>query len=370
MARRIGAVTITIALTLPPFLLSHPSAAAPHKAQLRAAEDRLNHLVSQQEIVGEKLNQAQLDLDKTRSQMARLQVDIQHIRARMTRERASAVSVARRMYEGGGIDALEVILSSKNLDDLDRNIQYLKSSEAAQTRVFQRLAVRQEMLKNTLAELDRTRRQEVAQANKLASIRTELDKKVEAQRGEIEKLQREIAAAERRRELRAERRARAAARRRKAAAAAAAAAAVQAQQTRAASRSIAVAPPPSYQPNPAPASGGAGTAVRAALSQVGKPYEWGGAGPNSYDCSGLTMWSWAHAGVSLPHSSAAQYSVTARVSSSDLQPGDLVFFGSPIHHVAMYIGNGQMVEAPYTGANVRVVPLRTSDYVGAGRPGI
>jgi cell wall-associated NlpC family hydrolase len=80
------------------------------------------------------------------------------------------------------------------------------------------------------------------------------------------------------------------------------------------------------------------------------------------------MWSWEHAGVSLPHSSAAQYSATARVSTSALEPGDLVFYYSPIHHVAMYIGNGQMVEAPYTGASVRVVPLRTSDLVGAGRP--
>ncbi|MDQ3877446.1 MAG: NlpC/P60 family protein [Actinomycetota bacterium] len=364
------ALFLTLAVTLPPFVLSHPSVAAPHKKMLRAAEDRLDQLISQQEIVGERLNQAQEELDKTRAEMARLQVQVGRIRQRMGDQRAAAVSVARTMYEGGGFDALEVILSSKSLDDLDRNIQYLRSSEAAQTRVFEQLAVRQEALKNKLVQLDKTRRAEAAQADKLAAIRTKLNDKVASERDEIAKLQREIAVAERRRERRAERRARAAARRRKAAAAAAAAAAVQAQQTRAASRSIAVPPPSGYTPNPAPASGGAGIAVRAALSQVGKPYQWGAAGPNSYDCSGLTMWSWAHAGVSLPHSSASQYSVTARVARSDLQPGDLVFFGSPIHHVAMYIGNGQMVEAPYTGANVRVVPLRSSDYVGAGRPGV
>jgi cell wall-associated NlpC family hydrolase len=75
--------------------------------------------------------------------------------------------------------------------------------------------------------------------------------------------------------------------------------------------------------------------VQAALSQVGKPYQWGGVGPNAYDCSGLTMWAWAHAGVSLPHSSQMQYEATARESQSDWQPGDLLFFGSPIHHVAM-----------------------------------
>jgi cell wall-associated NlpC family hydrolase len=139
----------------------------------------------------------------------------------------------------------------------------------------------------------------------------------------------------------------------------------------AATQSIAAPAPPNYNANPAAASNPrAQTAVNAALSQVGKPYQWGGAGPNSYDCSGLTMWSWAHAGVSLPHSSSAQYSATARVSLGSLEPGDLVFYYSPISHVAMFIGNGQMVEAPYSGANVRVVPLRTADFAGAGRPGV
>ena len=82
------------------------------------------------------------------------------------------------------------------------------------------------------------------------------------------------------------------------------------------------------------------------------------------------MWAWAHAGVYLPHSAAMQYGMIKHVSSSDLQPGDLLFFGSPIHHVAMYVGGGRMVEAPYTGAFVRVVPAARSDFVGAGRPGV
>jgi cell wall-associated NlpC family hydrolase len=82
------------------------------------------------------------------------------------------------------------------------------------------------------------------------------------------------------------------------------------------------------------------------------------------------MYAWGQAGVSLPHSAAMQYGVTTHVSSSALQPGDLLFFGSPIHHVAMYVGGGQMVEAPYTGAYVRVVSDSRSDFVGAGRPGV
>ena len=111
-------------------------------------------------------------------------------------------------------------------------------------------------------------------------------------------------------------------------------------------------------------------AVRSALAQVGKPYVWAADGPDVFDCSGLTSYAWGRAGVSLPHSSTMQYAASEAVATDEWQPGDLLFYGSPIHHVTMYVGDGRMVEAPYTGANVRVVPVRTSDYVGAGRPGI
>jgi peptidoglycan DL-endopeptidase CwlO len=96
---------------------------------------------------------------------------------------------------------------------------------------------------------------------------------------------------------------------------------------------------------------------------------YGAAGPNSFDCSGLTMWAWAHGGVSLPHSSSAQYAGSTHIPISAIQPGDLLFYYSDIHHVAMYVGGGMMIEAPHTGANVREVPMRTSDLVGAGRVG-
>jgi cell wall-associated NlpC family hydrolase len=102
---------------------------------------------------------------------------------------------------------------------------------------------------------------------------------------------------------------------------------------------------------------------------LGKPYRWGAFGPDTYDCSGLVMWAWAQANVSLPHNSGLQYAATPRLEESDWEPGDLLFFGNPIHHVGMYIGNGQMVEAPYTGAFVRVVSAFRPDYAGAGRPG-
>ena len=111
------------------------------------------------------------------------------------------------------------------------------------------------------------------------------------------------------------------------------------------------APPP---PPPAPApSSGAAAALAYARAQLGKPYQWGAAGPTAFDCSGLTMRAWAAGGVSLPHFAAGQYAATAHVAIADLQPGDLVFFGSDLHHVGIYVGGGQMINAPTTGSVVR-----------------
>ena len=126
-----------------------------------------------------------------------------------------------------------------------------------------------------------------------------------------------------------------------------------------------VAPPPSG--GGGGGSGSAAAAVAYARAQVGKPYCYGGSGPGCFDCSGLTLMAWAQAGVSLPHSSASQYNVGRRISASELQPGDLIFYYSPISHVSIYIGGGQRISATHTGDYVRVQSLGSS-IVGYARP--
>jgi cell wall-associated NlpC family hydrolase len=105
--------------------------------------------------------------------------------------------------------------------------------------------------------------------------------------------------------------------------------------------------------------GAAGVAIQAAETMIGTPYHYGGTSPSTgFDCSGLMLWSWAHAGVNLPRTAAEQQQIGMLVpSESQLQPGDLVFFGSPAHHVGMYVGNGDMLDAPTTGQDVQIQPI-------------
>lgn len=122
--------------------------------------------------------------------------------------------------------------------------------------------------------------------------------------------------------------------------------------------------------NAPPVSGKAGIAVSAAWSAIGTPYGFAGETPGvSFDCSGLTKWAWGRAGVGMPHQSGAQYGSFPHVSQSEAQPGDLIFYYSPIGHVGLYIGGGQMIHAPNTGTTVTVATVHWNKVVGVARPG-
>jgi cell wall-associated NlpC family hydrolase len=160
------------------------------------------------------------------------------------------------------------------------------------------------------------------------------------------------------------------------------------QQALAAAAAAAQAPPTTTsQPSPPPSSGGGGdntyptpppassagqTAANAALSVLGAPYVFGAAGPSSFDCSGLTMWAWAQAGVSLPHSAAAQYASLPKVPLSAVQPGDIIYYDNFGAHVAIYVGGGTIVHARHPGPGGQVQTSSMTGYdtpVGAVRPG-
>ncbi len=127
---------------------------------------------------------------------------------------------------------------------------------------------------------------------------------------------------------------------------------------------------PTHNEAPPAASSLSGAAVSAALGQQGVPYQYATSNPGvSFDCSGLTAYAWGQAGVSLPHQSAQQYASVPHVSQADAQPGDLLFYYSPISHVGIYLGGGQLVHAPNTGSSVKVSAVNWGKVTGVGRPG-
>src|SRR4051812_19964773 len=230
-----------------------------------------------------------------------------------------------------------------------------------------------------------------AAARRMAETRTSVERAVGAQQAAVGKANGDLAELIRQDEARKAREAAARAAAELAARQAAAAAEARRQAEAAASRAraqvrpVVAAPPPVTDgsrspvfraPAPAPASGpapasapGAASAIAEARRHIGQPYRWGGAGPDSYDCSGLTMVAWRAGGVVLDHSTYAQWDETTHVSLGDIQPGDLIFYGRDLHHVALYSGGGMMIEAPYTGADVREIAVRYNGISGIGRPG-
>ncbi|MGW2838216.1 NlpC/P60 family protein [Streptomyces sp. NPDC001493] len=132
-----------------------------------------------------------------------------------------------------------------------------------------------------------------------------------------------------------------------------------AQQDLVASGALSSTRPPSWE---------GAEAVAYAIEQIGKPYEWGAEGPDSFDCSGLTMRAWEHAGLTVPRTSQEQWAGLPRVPVSSLRPGDLVVYYPEATHVALYIGDGLVVQAPRPGARVKVSPLASNPLLGAVRP--
>ncbi|MEV5576498.1 NlpC/P60 family protein [Spirillospora sp. NPDC052269] len=129
-----------------------------------------------------------------------------------------------------------------------------------------------------------------------------------------------------------------------------------------------------------PGSGKGAQALRYALAQLGVPYSWGGgtaSGPSfgvaqganikGFDCSGLTLYAYARVGINLPHYTGAQFNAGTHVTQAQLQPGDLVFFYSDLHHMGMYVGNGKMVHAPQTGDVVKISPMGGRPFAGGVR---
>lgn len=347
---------------LTPLLQAAPAAGDPI-ADKRAEATRISRQVQAQSeklaILTEDYDQAMLhvtdvntSLTKAKAQLAATDKQADQIRTRL---RSASVQA---YVHGGSAHTIGLVIGN-NFDSSTAQIrqQYVKTVSGEANDALDRLRAVRMQLAEQRAQLDAAKSDAQSALDKANAARSKAAAAQANLQSTLSKVQGELAslvAAE------AKRRAAEEARRMQAALAARKAA-EQARQSTAAGRSA------TGGSTSLPAAVGADAAVAEARRQLGKPYRYGAAGPDAFDCSGLTMWSWAHAGKSLPHSSQAQYSATSRVSLNSLQPGDLVFFGSPIHHVGIYVGGGQMIHAPETGGVVEYEGIYRGDLVGAGR---
>jgi cell wall-associated NlpC family hydrolase len=335
------------------------------RAEAQRVANKLAALENQAEILAEQYNDARLALTSVQNKVATVKARVAATNAELAKRRGDVASYAVNAYMMGdkGGSATDVLASADG-NEVGRREGYTSAAIGNREDLLDRLHTAKAEAEVQTTALHKAEQAAESAKEKVDAKRKAAQSAVDEQQQIVSKVKGElarlVAAEQRRQAAAAAARARAAARR----------TASQVSSHPVVDEPSAPVDSPSSTPVADPPVGvGADAAIAAARSVLGVRYTWGGASPSTgFDCSGLVMWAWAHGGRSLPHSSAAQYSSTQHISMSALQPGDLVFYGSPIHHVALYIGGGQIIHAPHTGSYVQIASVNYwSDVAGAGR---
>jgi len=364
------------------------------KAEAARLQAQLERQGDQVSILAEKANRARLKVSEVEDSMARTQADVARSDERLQVVRGRLAQAAVLAYMHGGSNSMLDKLARGGKDDMIVRTQYLRVTAADQRQVIGEVRAARQDFASQQGRLETERKAAATAATAAASASDAASGAEDAQRAVLSQVKGEVG------DLIAVEQARAeaeAARSRPAPVQVAEAPtlveapripvpttttappAVAAAQVKAPAAPT-QAPTQAATPTPAqtqvaapPATGKGAVAVAEARKHLGKPYVYGGSGPNNFDCSGLTSYAWRAAGVSLSHSAYTQWFETTRVPINAIQPGDLLFFGDDgvesIHHNAIYIGDGNMIEASQTGTPVRIRGWRSVDLVGAGRPG-
>ena len=377
------AALITSGLALP--------ASADINQQIKASQAELDRLQSQAEAAAERYNAGRITVAKAAQRAKVAQAALVRQDAVVSRLRGQAGVFAAQVYRSGagGLD-VTVLSSNAGPSNLLDRLGTLDRVARGQTEVMQSLAVARHQQAGAAAEAhaavgDATHalaglRRDKAQVEQAATRAQAILRDLQVKQAAIIKAAKDAAARRAAEARAAQLQAQADANARALAAFVSQPAQVVADRAgrNTASRdgSGRGAAAPAAAPQPAPAapvqhSGNAAqVAVSTAMAQLGKPYVWAAAGPDTFDCSGLTMFAYAAAGISIPHYTGAQINIGRRVSWGEMQPGDLIFFGADLGHMGMYIGGGQMIHAPHTGDVVKISSLSgyyQGNYAGSVR---
>ncbi|MCZ7661630.1 MAG: NlpC/P60 family protein [Thermoleophilia bacterium] len=342
-----------------PTAVAEPAAITDAKKDAAALREQLERFNGELESIIENYNEAQVDLESVQAAIEDNQAKLDRAEQDLDVANTRLESRIDGIYRNGRLGLIEAIFEAESFSDLINRLSLLTRVGATDKDVLDKVAqFRQDVTtrKADLAQQEATVKELLRKSKAAkATIEKKLAERTKMLKGK-EQLIAQLEKEEQERQARLEAEAREAARRAREAAATAA--------------KVKASTSPKGSSTPArdvPRSKVGGSVVDVAMQYLGVPYVWGGASPSGFDCSGLVLYAYAKVGVSLPHSSRAQYGYGVPVSRDELQPGDLVFFGSPIHHVGIYVGNGNMIDAPYTGANVRISSISRSHYTGARR---
>jgi cell wall-associated NlpC family hydrolase len=373
MKQRFARLIITgvcIALVSSMLVAATASAAtiADKKAQAEQLQRQIDANGEQISALAEQYNEAQLRLDEAKQNIARVQSRLAAAQSDTVRIGRMASRRAVALYMGAGgqspLDSVDV----GSVTEAGSRAQYAATTADRDTQVLDQLVASRQDLHSAEKKLETARGDAQKQVDALDASRRSIERANAQQQQLLSQVKGELGT------LIAQAQARQAAADR-------AASAARLAQIRAAAQSVGAASSstgggtPGFDPGnasipnvPAP-SPGAAAAVDYAKAQLGKPYQYAGTGPDSFDCSGLTMMSWAQGGVSMPHYSGAQGAMFPRVPDSELQPGDLSIYYADHHHVGIYVGGGMTISATHTGDFVRLQPVFRSGYQYSVRPG-
>ncbi len=303
--------------------------------QAKSVKAQIDTLDGKMEIAVEDYNEASSKYHSLNRQVSVISARLRKIRKRTDVLQRALNTRAVHMYRTGPLGVVDVLLGTASFEDFAATWDFLNQMNEREAGMVSELKVSRSKAATTKASLVKTRAEARAVYQDMRARKRSIESQLGERRSKLAGLGKEIEALE-------------------------------AEQRRAALASLGSGGGWDYgDPTNAPRSG----VVAIAMGLRDKPYRYGAAGPNAFDCSGFTMYVYAQVGVHLPHSSRAQISCGQRVSRANLAPGDLVFFYNPIHHVGIYVGGGQFIHAPHTGAVVQVDSLAAhGGYVGACRP--
>jgi cell wall-associated NlpC family hydrolase len=342
LARLVAAVLFVVPTVL--IAAGSSSVAAPTKAEVEAAKAELQQVSHELELAIEQYNDARYRLQGVQDKLADALDDKQ------TAETAAAVATGRledravEAYTGAG-SQMDVLLGASDLSEFSDRLEFMGALAQNDAELAAEAANAQQQAEWAAQRYADTIEERKAELDQMAAKRAEIQGMLDEQKALYEQLNRDYQDYIERQE---------------AAAAAAAAAEDAAAADPGTGGSTDTGGGGGFVPPPDTSA--AGVAIAAANSVIGAPYVWGTAGPDTFDCSGLTTWAYAQAGVYLPHSSAAQAAGYPEVSYDSAQPGDLLFFYSPVSHVALYLGGGMMIHARHPGPGGEVQIGSVSGY--------